>query len=393
MEAHRLLKRMYQGACFFLLGGGVAILSIALETATATPAALALTMADCRVCHTSGNNVERHHNLIAAKGLDCLDCHELVLDPVSNTYVFAPFRECTNCHSTSVHFDRHGFYIANWQTQSGVAPGTAPLWTQIMTFSLVNPAMNQYQVCYKCHSYNAFGSAPTGVTTVVSRSGLKLTDQAMEFNPNNRSAHPIQVPLNSQTGSYTPKALRSNQMTLAWTNVGARTMLCSDCHAAPAAGSTGATKNLLKGPRTYWPYNRNGRLWTLNDVRNNTNNWSTDLFCVNCHPIYSGGTWKNNVHDDDDHLDGSYTIGGIRHNGIPCVSCHVEVPHGYRYSRLIGYDSDPAPYATIQANGTKAQVLKGFRKASSPFNYDEGNCYSTVSACDEHDERSMTYDR
>ncbi|MRR35251.1 cytochrome C, partial [bacterium] len=372
MKAHRLLKQMYQGFCFLLLAAVATIASITLETATAPSPALALTMTDCRVCHASGDNVQRHHNLITTKGLDCLDCHKLVLDPVSNTYVFAPFRDCTNCHSTSVHYDKHGFYIANWQTQSGVAPGTAPLWTQIMTFSLKNPAMYQYQVCYKCHSYNAFGPAPTGVSSVVSRSGIKLTDQAMEFNPNNRSAHPIQVPLNSQTGSYAPKALQSNQMTLAWTNVGARTMLCSDCHEAPPAGSTAATKNLLKGPRTYWPYNRNGKLWTLSDLRNNTNSWSTDLFCVNCHPIFSGGTWKNNVHGDGDHLGSSYTIGGIRHSGIPCVSCHVEVPHGYRYIRLIGYDTAPVPYATLQSNGTKAQVLKGIRTASSTFNYSEG---------------------
>ncbi|ABB31434.1 hypothetical protein GeomeDRAFT_0793 [Geobacter metallireducens RCH3] len=391
MNARQVLKRMNQVACLVLLGTGAAVSSITLETATSPAAALALTMADCRVCHASGNNVTRHHNLITTKGLDCLDCHRLVLDPVTNTYVFAPFRDCTSCHSTLVHFDKHGLYIANWQTMSGVVPGTAPLWTQIMTFSLVNPAQNQYQVCYKCHSYNAFGPATTGVSPVVSHSNIKLTDQAMEFNPNNRSAHPIQVPLNSQTGSYAPKALRSNQMSLGWTNVGTQTMVCSDCHAAPPTGSTGATKYLLKGPRTYWPYNRNGQLWTLGDVRSNANNWSTDLFCVNCHPIYSGGSWENNVHGEGDHHD-SMTIGGTRFNGAPCVSCHVEIPHGYRISRLIGYDTDPAPYGTVQANGTKVQVLKGFRKASSPTNYGEGNCYSTVGACDEHNSRSMTYD-
>ncbi|MBT1076873.1 cytochrome C [Geobacter grbiciae] len=392
MEARRLAKRMYQGFCLFLLGAGTAVSFLTLETATGLPAALALTTADCRVCHASGNNVDRHHNLIITKGLDCLNCHKQVLDPVTNTYVFAPFRDCTSCHSTTVHYDKHGLYIANWPTMSGVAPGTAPLWTQVMTFSLVNPAKYQYQVCYKCHSYNAFGAAPTGVSPVVSHSVINLTDQAMELNPYNRSAHPIQVSLNSQTGSYAPKALVSNQMSLGWTNVGTQKMVCSDCHAAPASGSTGATRYLLKGPRTYWPYNRNGKLWTLSDVRNNTNNWSTDLFCVNCHPMYSGGSWKNNVHGDGDHLGSSYTIGGLRLNGIPCVSCHVEVPHGYRLSRLIGYESDPAPYGTIQSNGTKAQVLKGFKKASSPFSYSEGNCYSTAGACGDHSSPKMTYD-
>lgn len=408
------------------------------------PAVHELTTADCRVCHpmevTNGraNNplctdqglctsaavlqlnsqtacritAQEHHQLlcqpspITGKTYGCLDCHLLGPPPDFTPTVE---RDCLNCHTgthtSTDHFNRHGSYIANAENHlfSGVQPGTAPLWSQITQFTYLDrfQVTQQYQVCYKCHSYNGFGAAPNGVSQVVSRSNVNLTDQAMEFNPNNRSAHPVQVALNSQTGSYAPKALARTQMTAQWQGVGVQTMKCSDCHEAPLTpGSVGpqgsATKFLLKGPRVYWPYNRNGKLWTLADVRSSTSGWSTDLFCVNCHPLYSGRGeegWKNNVHGDDEHYEESMTIGGIRYNGAPCVSCHVAVPHGFRISRLIGYAGDPVPYSTLQPNGTKAQVLKGFRKARSPFSYDEDNCYSTVGACDEHDEgRSSSFD-
>lgn len=369
---------------------------LGLFAAAGLPAgdALALTLADCNKCH-AGDNLSRHHNLVnpppGGKGYDCLFCHRQVIDPVSNTYVFEPFRDCSQCHTAAVHFERHGFYITDWMQLSGVEPGAAPLWTQITAFTLKTPAMKEYQACYRCHSYAAFGAAPNGVSTIISRSGVPLTDQAMEFNPNNPSAHPVQVTLNQQTGSSAPRALTVGQMSSPLTNVGNQTIKCGDCHAAPVGPQGTATKFLLKGPRVYWPHNRNGRLWTLGDLKNNTNNWSADLFCKNCHPLYSG-RFMNNVHDDGDHLE-SYRIDGISYRGIPCVSCHTVIPHGARRSRLMayGYQStspDPPPYI-INAN---TNLLRGFKKARSPWSYDEGNCWSTTSACDEHDSRAMTYD-
>lgn len=352
-----------------------------------------LTQADCAVCHGAASNIDRHHNLInkpplflgcinLAPGNFSTGCHT---PDTAQPSGFKVDRDCSICHGNTAisHYNKHSFYIASWATQTGVMPGTAPLWTQITAFTPVNPAQKQYQECYKCHSYNAFGAQPNGVSPVVSRSNVNLTDQAMEFNPNNRSAHPVQVGLNSQTGSYAPKPLSVNQMTYPWTlNPGTQTMNCSDCHEAPLTpGSVGpqgsATKFLLKGPGVYWPYDRSGNLWKLGS------SLSTDLFCKNCHPITGGsgeGGYRNNVHGEGDH------------RGTTCIGCHVTVSHGYRISRLIAYDTDPAPYTTLQDNGRNAQLLKGFRKASSPNNYGEGNCYSTVGACDEHNGFRGPYD-
>ncbi|MBI5193521.1 MAG: cytochrome C, partial [Nitrospirae bacterium] len=170
------------------------------------------------------------------------------------------------------------------------------------------------------------------------------------------------VTLNSQTGSYSPKALTSSQMSSPWTtNVGNQTMYCSDCHGTDAEASTdpkgphgSSYKYMLKGTGKYWPTKSDGStLWRLNT----TDAQNTDLFCKNCHPIYDG-SWKNNAHS------------GMASRNPYCVNCHVAVPHGSKRSRLIGYNSDPAPY---DYNNSYLGIT-GFKKAGSPTGYAQSNC-------------------
>ncbi len=58
----------------------------------------------CRSCHQpQSTNVNRHHMLVQNEGFECLDCHESVWDPVTMTWVLAPFRDCLLCHTSSPH--------------------------------------------------------------------------------------------------------------------------------------------------------------------------------------------------------------------------------------------------------------------------------------------------
>lgn len=266
----------------------------------------------------------------------------------------------------------------NW----GVEPGAAALWTQATNFTVQDPATSQYQVCFKCHSYYSFGSLPGGVTNLIGPSGDKLTDQAMEFNPANRSAHPVMVTLNGMTGSYAPKALSAGAMKDPWKTVGNQKMSCGDCHEKPTDGRPDA-KFLLKGLAKYWPVNASGKLWNLYDLKANRNNWKNDLFCANCHTLYSG-KFMNKTHDKGDHSSDSY----LGYPGAPCVMCHVAVPHGSKHSRLIAYKSDLQPrqyqdYAVIQ----------GFKKTSAS-NYDKENCWIPDAkwGCEDHEDKKMSYD-
>ncbi|MGB9772918.1 MAG: cytochrome c3 family protein [Bacteroidota bacterium] len=309
----------------------------------------------------------------------------------NSTDVSVPNRhaECVDCHNP--HAAKNGLHSVGSNAASNVLSGVWGLepanpstpWTQPTSFTRNDPATKEYQICFKCHSYYGLGSAPTGVTTIVGPSGSNITDQAMEFNVNNYSAHPVEIGLNDQTGSYSPKTLTIAQMNTRWSNIGAQTMYCSDCHGndepTPQGPHGSNYKYLLAGTAKYWPTNANGALWSLYDVKNNRNNWQADLFCVNCHPMYSGG-FKNEVHSKGPH----------QKSEVKCVTCHVAVPHGSKRSRLIGYTSDPSPYNYNGTGTYEKLVITGFRKASGPFNYDKSNCSMPPGVC--HGQQSGTYD-
>jgi predicted CXXCH cytochrome family protein len=308
--------------------------------------------------------------------------------------------ECQDCHDP--HQAKDGLHTTGSNLLSnvlagagGLIPGTAAIWTQTASYTAVTPAVQENQVCFKCHSSYALGVVAGGVSAITGPSGTKITDQAMEYNPANFSAHPVRFSSNNQTGSVAPKALNSVQMSAPWTAVGTQTMQCSDCHgsddvvtATAAQGPHGSTmKFMLKGTSAkpnaqYWPTNSGGaNVWTLRDLNSNTNSWSTNMFCVGCHPLYSGGTWYNNAHSE--HATRNVTIGGKAYTGIPCASCHVAVPHGSKRGRLIAYVSDVAPYA--YRDGTiNVAFVSGFKKAASRTGYSKSNCYSTQSGCTTH---------
>jgi predicted CXXCH cytochrome family protein len=323
-------------------------------------------------------------------------------NPDNTTSLSSPNRhaECQDCHDP--HQAKDGLHalksnaVSNVLTgASGLTPNSAAIWTQPTTFTTANPVTTENQICFKCHSYNGLGVVVNGVSTIMGPSGTNITDQAMEYNPANKSAHPVQVSSNNQTGSGAPKPLATAQMATAWNGVGTQSMYCSDCHGndqtvsatVPDGPHGSSRKYMLKGTTAkpsaqYWPYNATGTtLWRLNDVRSNLNSWSTNLFCVSCHPLITGTTWYNNAHKE--HETRSVTIGGVNYGGIPCVSCHTTVPHGSKRSRLITYSTDVAPYAH-RDGAINVNVILGFKKATGPNAYSKSNCYSTQSGCTTH---------
>lgn len=316
----------------------------------------------------------------------------------------APFRgslrhaECCDCHEPHYIGDPGTTHIYNTTTPAnnnlvsnpikgvwGVEPTSAPLWSPPTTFTeqktVAVGAAKEYQICYKCHSYYALQDAD-GITTLTGPSEGLITDQAMEFSPGNKSAHPVMVTLNNQTGSYADKALTTDpaQVSAPWTNVGSQTMYCCDCHGADNETSGGAKgphgsarKYMLKGTGQYWPTKPDGTLWQLNT----TDAGNPDLFCKNCHPIYnpSTGLWNNAVHSHYCHTYGNFKpSGGVWMYYAPCVTCHSAIPHGNKRSRLIVYRSEPPPY-TYQSGGVNYAAVTGFKKSSIANNYyAEGYC-------------------
>jgi predicted CXXCH cytochrome family protein len=300
--------------------------------------------------------------------------------------------ECQDCHDS--HQAKKGLHSLQNNTISGVLqgargviPGYATIWTQPNTFTEVKPASQEYQICYRCHSYYAFGKVPAGVTSILGPSHIPITDQAMEFNQENRSVHPVQVSLDAQNGSFEPRRLKPFQMNEQWSSAGSQTMYCSDCHgndqpttsSVPQGPHGSNNKFMLTGNAKYWPTNSFENLWSLNDIKSNSKNWQNDLFCVNCHPLYDGNSFFNNVHNSTRHLDGN----------IKCITCHLAVPHGSKRSRLIGYASDVTPFNYLGEGVYDKLVIDGFKKAESASKYEIQYC-STTGVC--HGTQSEDYE-
>jgi len=283
--------------------------------------------------------------------------------------------ECVDCHnphglgSTGATHTPPGNTVSEvLQNVWGVEPVWPTIWTQPTTFTVRKPptypdgSQYEYQICFKCHSYYGLGTLTNAVSSIIGPSGTNITDQAWEFNVNNKSAHPVVVSLNNQAGSYSPRALTSGQMISPWdVNVGDQTMYCSDCHGADdedaggARGPHGSNREfMLKGPAKYWPTKSDGvTLWTLSDLGGS--DAGSNLFCTNCHPNDRN---QNNVHSVSNH------------SNLYCVTCHIAVPHGSKRSRLIAYSSDPAPY---DYSDNTVEITQ-FKKASGPTGYTAGNC-------------------
>jgi len=330
----------------------------------------------------------------ASKGLqwsdsrhaECVDCHNPHRATNTPARVGTASWYPTTVTSTSNLTSNSGALTG----VTGVEPTWPAIWTVPTTFTTQESSTKEYQICFKCHSWYALRDAD-GITLDTTVSGAVVTDQSMEFNPNNKAAHPVAVTLNNMgANDYIPKPLVAAQMVAPWaTNVGNQTMYCSDCHGTdneasgdPKGPHGSSFKYLLKGTGKYWPFKSDGTLWRLNT----TDGLNTALFCKNCHPVYDG-SWKNNGHSN--HGGRTYNYGdGLGALSYPCVGCHSVIPHGTKRSRLIvyrgavaGYPADPTPYR-YQPGATNYALLSQFKKTTAA-GYAFGNCNNT-GTCAQH---------
>lgn len=322
----------------------------------------------------------QHTNLDALHGTGNLD--PLGIDGME--WATNKHAVCMDCHNP--HRARAGTHIVDgsWYGAPGTStnlvsnvlqgvPGIEPTWptawTQPTTFTTMESSEKEYQICFKCHSYWGIGVAVKGINTggyVSPSDGVTpLTDVAWEMNINNKSGHPVVINQLGRTGSYVPKELNTVQLLTPWMeNPGLNSMYCSDCHGAdnelggdPKGPHGSNLKFILKGENQYWPKKPDGvTLYTIADIGNAGD---TGVLCKNCHDIkHPHDKWT------------SY----MSRAAIPCVQCHVAIPHGSPVSRLIGYNTFPAPYnyggTSLKMTGWK----KGFYNAADVGT--RGNAYS-----------------
>ncbi|MDH5525112.1 MAG: NapC/NirT family cytochrome c [Desulfobulbaceae bacterium] len=324
---------------------------------------------------------ENQAGIAADKHVECTDCHN---PHKAGPTIHTPAADTVTTELTSAS----PLYGAK-----GVVPDYDTVttnWTAPSSYTNLQQATKDYQICFKCHSAAVDGDgfandhdAPAIWSATSGLGSQEWTDVGLEFSPNNKSGHPIVTGLNNYDNSYSgpngrnanqiKKGLVTGQLSAPWNDagkIGEQTMYCSDCHTSnsTAVGPHGSSyKWMLGGTNKAWPYrtaaNNGANLqdsWTrpYGDARYLYDkdkfrtlevvleNDGTDdgLFCLNCHPIRDG--WRNNVHGNGNHYNAR------------CADCHIRVPHGGKVSRLIAAIGGPV------GNG-----IESFTQGEMPLRY------------------------
>ena len=192
------------------------------------------------------------------------------------------------------------------------------------------------------------------------------TDLAQEFNPNNKSGHPIVTGLDNYPNSTVvggKRGLLAAAMKAPWaTNLGQQTMMCLDCHntdaASPAAqGPHGsAAQFMLRGA--------NAANWPNVVTTSFTSSW-----CANCHNNSAGTAHTRS-----------------NHSSRYCYECHIIIPHGGKMSRLMA-DRDGTMPARYAYNGYVSNVVMYSFTKNATGSYSESNCRTS---CGDHATGSST---
>ncbi len=227
----------------------------------------------------------------------------------------------------------------------GVEPVWPGNWGQVISFTEVDDIQYQYQLCLKCHSYYAFGTNPPLDPWGQMRGDGRLTDQAIEFNPNNESYHPVVAPGKNDFIMTTINGVLDYSGSLVGNLTPGSTMTCADCHSDDAyTGIVGSS--VPKGPHgsDEWPVL--SAPWGSNTGSPNT----SDHLCFKCHDDTTYGAGSQSTGQSGFSENGTYNLHFV-HGGVfnrPCMQCHSAVPHGWKRRALLvfgrTFNPDPAPY-------------------------------------------------
>lgn len=230
------------------------------------------------------------------------------------------------------------------RTQRGV-PGASVSYSGAWangTYSMVNEATYEYEICFKCHAATDATTNTMRYWNVTSASlgAARWTNIGLEFNPNNASYHPVIQPLPA-TGN---RRLTAAALTGGWAP--GEVMSCSDCHgrdtgnSATAQGPHGSTvKWMLTGKYQNWPFTSAAANGTAAGgtllTGTGASTYPASNFCFNCHTWAAGG----NAHvKSTNHIE-------------PCVTCHIRVPHGGKVPRLLTGTNAPSRYKPNGSGG------------------------------------------
>ena len=276
----------------------------------------------------------------------CTACHD---DSIANEhFVLDAYHDtpCSVCHDkTSNSGAPTNVTAANTAAAIAKAPGTALCTDCHKTVTKSRPHVQRW-------GWN--GLPHTGSSAI----------GAVQFN-DNWSGHRVYDSMPGMKTSFTP-AVDGVSTNRTWSLptassflLGSRTatslVRCVDCHGSVsgASGPHGATMHVRMAEGYTNDYSTGGTYLTSTAPHIRSASGGTPL-CAKCHQT-AGVYGANQAHAD------------VRHGNLPCVSCHVKIPHAWKRPRLLGYTSDPEPFRSLYLNNVTD-------KSYTPANWDVGNC-------------------
>jgi predicted CXXCH cytochrome family protein len=171
--------------------------------------------ANCYPCHDANVAAKNIQSEFSKTSIHPVTLTTGVHDPAETATVQSRHVECVDCHNP---------HASN--TTGGALPGSL---IGVRGVSIdgteVNPATNEYQICFRCHA-----DSPGQPVPLTTRQIVQINTR-LEFNTGNPSYHPVAGPGRS---SNVPSLIAP------WTT--ASIVKCSDCHnnnTGPGAGGTG----------------------------------------------------------------------------------------------------------------------------------------------------------
>jgi predicted CXXCH cytochrome family protein len=280
----------------------------------------------CLPCH-NGNMippVKNIFNQLTNASRHAVDLYSGLHDPKESPRLLNHV-ECVDCHNSHV---ANNIRTASAPLVSGRLEGISGV---TIDDTVVRPAVNEYEICFKCHaSYSAQSVFPP-IPRYVNNANMQW-----KFKTNNPSFHPV-------TGLGASKDVPSLYLPLTTSSM----IYCTDCHSdeSVANGGTGS-----RGPHgsKYAPILRDKY-----DTTNNLHSYSTSNFmlCYNCHnesSILSDDTFQKRDLQwggHSGHLAAITDANNVTHYVFAsCSACHD--PHGIpddgmsgSHKRLINFDS------------------------------------------------------
>jgi len=248
----------------------------------------------------------------------CLDCHD--------THMAGSTLHTQGTNTIGSGSPLRGASGLAW-VQNGLGQWQAP---DAGNFSPVGDAAHEYEICFKCHTSFAWGTANPGSTP----SGGSRTDVAREFNPNNGHFHAVVGGSKARAGWGT--------YINGWSE--SSTMTCSDCHGSSQAGDVAGPHGSQEGHilKKRWDPTSTGKNGTQNDLCFDCHDWNTysEQAQNGMNTAFSRSNGSRNLHRT--HMRETFANTPYQ----SCAACHGVVPHGWPHSFPVYTKQDPAPYGT-----------------------------------------------